>query len=89
MQQGLSPLMPVFAVKTRLGPWIKVVQYLAENMETLHDFTATLPPFSKAVRDLKDLLEVSRKLLKVQATFIVEHSSDIPPSQNWENLPDQ
>ncbi|XP_057186323.1 uncharacterized protein LOC130552148 [Triplophysa rosa] len=46
-------------------------------MDTLHDFIATLPLSSKAVRDLKDLLEESRKLLKVQATFIVEHSSDI------------
>lgn len=77
MQQGLSPLMPVFAVQTRWGSWIKAVQYLAENIDILHGFIPTLPLSSKAVRDLRVLLEKNRKLLKIQATFIVEHSSDI------------
>ncbi len=77
MQQGLSPLMPVFAVQTRWGSWIKAVQYLAGNIDVLQGFIPTLPPTSKAVRDLGVLLEENGKLLKVQATFIVEHSSDI------------
>lgn len=77
IQQGLSRVMPVFAVQTRWGSWIKAVKYLAENMDTLHDFIVTLPLSSKAVLDLRALLEESRKLLKVQATIVVEHSSDI------------
>lgn len=77
MQQGLSPLMPVFAVQTRWGSWIKAVQYLAENIDILHGFIQTLPLSSKAVRDLRVLLEENGKLMKIQATFIVEHSSDI------------
>ncbi len=77
MQQGLSPLMPVFAVQTRWGSWIKAVRYLAGNIDVLQGFIPTLPPTSKAVRDLGVLLEENGKLLKVQATFIVEHSSDI------------
>ncbi len=77
MQQGLSSLMPVFAVQTRWGSWIKAVQYLAGNIDVLQGFIPTLPPTSKAVRDLGVLLEENGKLLKVQATFIVEHSSDI------------
>ncbi len=87
MQQGLSPLMPVFAVQTRWGSWIKAVQYLAENIDVLQDiniwdeifeyFIPTLPPTSKAMRDLGVLLEENGKLLKVQATFIMEHSSNI------------
>ncbi len=53
------------------------MQYLAGNIDVLQDFIPTLPPTSKAVRDLGVLLEENGKLLKVQATFIVEHSSDI------------
>ncbi len=71
MQQGLSPLMPVFAVQTRWGSWIKAVQYLAGNIDVLQGFIPTLPPTSKAVRDLGVLLEENGKLLKVEATFIV------------------
>ncbi|RXN06484.1 CGG triplet repeat-binding 1 [Labeo rohita] len=77
MQQGLSPLMPVFAVQTRWGSWIKAVQYLEENIDIFQGFIPTLPPTSKAVRDLGVLLEGNGKLLKVQASFIVEHSTDI------------
>ncbi|RXN07774.1 H-2 class II histocompatibility E-S beta chain-like protein [Labeo rohita] len=77
MQQGLSPLMPVFAVQTRWGSWKKAVQCLEENIDILQGFIPTLPPTSKAVRDLGVLLEGNGKLLKVQASFIVEHSTDI------------
>ncbi|KAG1928634.1 hypothetical protein F2P79_023504 [Pimephales promelas] len=49
----------------------------AENIDILHGFIQTLPLSFKAVRDLRVLLEENGKLLKIQATFIVEHSSDI------------
>lgn len=75
--QGLAPVMPVFAVLTRWGSWIEAVQYLAENLDILYDFTLTLPLSSKAVCDLRQLLEEKRDVLKAQAIFIVEHSTEI------------
>jgi len=49
----------------------------AENIDILHGFFQTLPLSFKAVWDLRVVLEENGKLLKIQATFIVEHSSDI------------
>ncbi|CAJ1081954.1 hypothetical protein LDENG_00278960 [Xyrichtys novacula] len=65
---GLALVMPVFAVMTRWGSWIEAVQYLVENLDILCDFISSLPLSSKAVRDLKELLEV---------ILIVEHSTEI------------
>ena len=36
---GLAPVMPVFAVMTRWGSWTEAVQYLAENLDILCDFS--------------------------------------------------
>lgn len=75
--QGLAPVIPVFVVLTRWGSWIEATQYLAENQDILYDFRPTLPLSPKAVRDLRELLEEKRDVLKAQAIFIVEHSAEI------------
>ncbi len=74
---GLAPVMPVFAVVTRWGSWIEAVQYLAENLYILCDFIPSLPLSSKAVWDLRVLLEEKEAILKAHAIFIVEHSTEI------------
>lgn len=74
---GLAPVMPVFAVLTRWGSWIEAVQYLAENLDILCDFVPSLPLSSKAVRDLRVLIEEKETTLKAHAIFIVEHSTEI------------
>ena len=74
---GVAPVMPVLAVVTRWGSWIEAVQYLAENLDILYDFIPSLPLSSKAVRDLRELLEEKKNTLKAHAIFIVEHSIEI------------
>ena len=74
---GVAPVMPVLAVVTRWGSWIEAVQYLAENLDILCDFIPSLPLSTKAVRDLRGLLEEKKNTLKAHAIFIVEHSTEI------------
>lgn len=74
---GLAPVMPVFAILTRWGSWIDAVQYLKENLDILYDFIPTLPLSSKVLWDLRALLEEKNHVLKAQAIFIVEHTTEI------------
>ncbi|XP_046879422.1 uncharacterized protein LOC124469923 [Hypomesus transpacificus] len=74
LEKGHSSVMPVYAVQTRWGSWVHAVEYLAEYMDVVSDFTATLPKTAKCV---KDLLEEQKAQLKAQAVFIVEHSSEL------------
>ena len=49
-------MMPVYAVQTKWGSWIRAVEYLADYMDVLTDFTTTLPDTAKCDQDLCELL---------------------------------
>jgi hypothetical protein len=53
------------------------VEYLAEYMDVLTDFTTTLPETAKCVQDLCELLREHKAQLKAQTVLIVEHSVEI------------
>ncbi|CAB1328790.1 unnamed protein product, partial [Coregonus sp. 'balchen'] len=47
LENGHSTVMPVYAVQTRCGSWIRAMAYLAEYMDVLTNFTRTLPETAK------------------------------------------
>lgn len=77
LEIGHSPVMPGHAVQTKWGSWIRAVEYLAEYMDVLTNFTTTLPETAKCVRDICELLREHKAQLKAQTVLIVEHSVEI------------